>query len=91
MALNIRSLILYASAPVATNQSINFYKYATTEAVATVTAANYFNGAANKLKVGDQIDAVCAVGGALDRVNLQVTAIAAGVVTVAINTDASGA
>lgn len=94
MALNLRSLALGPSTPFGTaSKAISWYKYATADAAATVIAAGYFNGARDKLKVNDQIDAVCVADGVGDRVSVIVTAVPAapGDVTVAVNTDASGA
>lgn len=93
MALNIRSLALANSTPYGTaGKTVNWYNYGTADAVATVIAAGYFNGARDKLKVNDSIDAMCLADGVGDRVSLIVTAVpAAGNVTVAVNTDAGGA
>lgn len=93
MAYLARSLVLEASVPYASDTpALNWYKYATTDAVATVIAAGYFNNARDKLRVGDVIDAVCAIGGATDRIAMLVATVpVSGNVTVAINTDASGA
>jgi uncharacterized protein YqfB (UPF0267 family) len=92
MALNIRSLSLFNSVPVGTaGDNVNFYHYATTDVVATVTTAGYFDGAASKLKKGDVIEAVCTWSGTPDRVSLIVTAVTTTVVTFAVNTDAAGA
>lgn len=94
MALGIRSLCMAGSVPYTnTLGRTAWYRYATADAVATVTTAGYFNGAREKLAVGDTIDAVCVLGGTPDRVSVLVTAVPAapGDVTVAINTDASGA
>ncbi|GAA2871918.1 hypothetical protein GGQ99_000965 [Aminobacter niigataensis] len=88
-----RSLSLFNSVPFGTaGKSVDFMSYATGDAVATVIAAGYFNGARAKLKVNTIIDAVCLADGVGDRVSLIVTAVpASGNVTVAVNTDASGA
>ena len=93
-----RSLALYNSVPYGANtvgaasKTVDFFSYATADAVATVTTAGYFNGARAKLKVNSVIDALCVADGTADRVSLIVTAVpASGNVTVAINTDASGA
>ena len=93
MALAIRSLCMAGSVPYANALGRTaWYRYATGDAVATVIASGYFNGAREKLAVGDTIDAVCVLGGTPDRVSVLVTAVAAGSdVTVAVNTDASGA
>ncbi|RWN78073.1 MAG: hypothetical protein EOS02_09950 [Mesorhizobium sp.] len=93
MALNLRSLALANSTPYGTaGKTVNWYSYATADAVATVIAAGYFNDARAKLKVNDVIEALCVADGVGDRVSLIVTAApASGNVTVAVNTDASGA
>lgn len=94
MALNLRSLVLGPSTPYGTaSKSISWYKYATPDATATVLAPGYFNGARDKLKVNDQIDALCVADGVGDRISLSITAIPAapGDVTAVVNTDASGA
>lgn len=92
MAFKIRSLALAHSVPVSETTSWNRYTYATADAAATVLADGYFNEARAKLKVNDQIE-VCAVhGGTGDFLTLKVTAVpATGDVTVAVNTEASGA
>ncbi len=94
MALSPLSLSLYASVPIAgRTEPLNFYKYGTPDAPATVIAAGYFNALRTKpLRVGDVIDAVCSVNGTPDRISMLITAVPASAdITVAINTDASGA
>lgn len=93
MAYLARSLVLECSVPHTSDVApVNWYKYATADAVATVIAAGYFNNARDKLKVNDVIDALCVATGTADRVAVIVTAVpASGNVTVAVNTDASGA
>ncbi|MER2536046.1 MAG: hypothetical protein ABTQ31_12870 [Rhizobiaceae bacterium] len=93
MAFNAGSLALYNSCPYGTaGKTINFYGYATADDAATVLTAGYFNEARAKLKVNDSIDAMCVADGTGDRLGLKVTAVpASGNVTVAVNTDASGA
>lgn len=93
MALAIRSFCMSGSVPYANALGrIAHYRYATPDAVATVIAAGYFNGAREKLAVGDTIDATCVLGGTPDRVSVLVTAVPATAdVTVAVNTDATGA
>lgn len=93
MAFAIRSLTRTATVPVASGRNFNSYAYATDDAVATVIAAGYFNAARSTLKVNDQIDSVCVHNGTGDRVSVLVTAVPAdpGNITVAVNTDASGA
>lgn len=91
MAFNIRSLALYFSAPYDTNKQVNFYKYATKDAAATVTTAGYFNDARSKLKVNDVIECMAVAGGTGDHLVLRVTAApATGNVTVAADTAAAG-
>ena len=88
-----RSLCLYNSVPYgAAGKRVDFFSYATADAVATVTTAGYFNNARAKLQVNSVIDALCLADGVGDRISVTVTAVpATGNVTVAINTDASGA
>ncbi len=93
MAFKAQSLVLDTSVPHTSDVApVSFLKYATPDAVATVIAAGYFNNARAKLAVNDQIDAVCVATGVADRISMSVTAVpASGNITVAINTDASGA
>jgi hypothetical protein len=93
MALALRSLVLEHSVPHTTDVApVNWYKYATADAVATVIADGYFNNARDKLRVNDVIDAMCVANGVGDRVSLKVLTVpASGNVTTAVNTDASGA
>ena len=94
MAFNPRSLALYNSTPYGTaGKTINWYNYGTPDAVATVIAAGYFGtGATSKLKVNDVIDCLCVADGVADRVSLIVLTVpAAANITVAVNTDATGA
>lgn len=92
MAFNIRSLSLYASAPVDTNVAVNFYTYATADAAATVLAAGYFNDARSKLQVNDVIECMAVATGTGDRLKLTVTAApATGNVTVAVDPEAAAA
>ncbi|MCZ8545072.1 hypothetical protein OOJ09_12835 [Mesorhizobium qingshengii] len=88
-----RSLCLVNSVPYGTGgRAVDFFHYATADAVATVIAAGYFNNARDKLAINDVIEALCVADGTGDRVSLIVTAApATGNVTTAINTDASGA
>lgn len=92
MALNLRSLALYASTPYGTaSKSVNWYKYATADAGATVIAAGYFNGARDKLKVNDVVDCLVVADGVGDLVTVVMTAVpASGNVTVAVNGEAVG-
>lgn len=94
MALNKRSVVLANSVPYAADTPPCFiYDYATTDAVATVVAAGYFNGLRDdgKIKVNDYINCYCVMGGAGDKVELVFTAVpATGNVTVAVNGEASG-
>lgn len=89
-----RSLCLVNSVPYGTaGRAVDFFHYATGDAVATVTTAGYFNAARDKLSVNDVIEALCVADGVGDRVSVIVTAVPAapGNVTVAVNTDAAGA
>lgn len=86
MTFKIRSLALVASVPYDTNKSVNFYKYATTDAAATVTTAGYFNDARDKLKVNDVIEVMTAANSTGDRLVVRVTAApSSGNVTVAVD------
>lgn len=92
MSFNIRSLVLYASCPVDTNKAVNFYKYATPDAAATVLTAGYFNDARSKLKVNDAIEIVAVANGTGDQLRVTVTAApASGNVTVAVDPEAAAA
>lgn len=66
---------------------------ATTEAVAAVTTAGYFNFARERLNVNDVIIMQCVQAGTADMIIVKVTAVPAvgSNVTVSINTAASGA
>lgn len=92
MALNIRSLVLEASVPFANDTApINFYKYATPDAAATVVAAGYFNNARDKLRVNDVITVMAVATGVGDILQMIVTAVpASGNITVAVNGEAAG-
>lgn len=59
------------------------YMYASLDTAAAVETAGYFNSMAAQFTVGDQIDASLDLGGAPRLRNYMVTAIAAGVVTIA--------
>ncbi|TIL53777.1 hypothetical protein [Mesorhizobium sp.] len=94
MAFEPRSLSLVNSVPYGTaGNRVDFMHYATPDAVATVIAAGYFNASRTKLRVNTVIEAMCVADGVGDRVSLIVTAApqVTGNVTVAVNTDASGA
>lgn len=93
MAFEPKSLSLYNSVPFGSaGKRVDFMNYATPDAVATVIAAGYFNNARAKLQVNTVIDAMCLADAVGDRVSLIVTAVpASGNVTVAVNTDATGA
>lgn len=94
MAFEPRSLTLVNSVPYGTaGGRVDFMHHATVDAAATVLAAGYFNGARAKLRVNTVIESLCAADGVGDRLSLIVTAVpvAPGNVTVAVNTDASGA
>jgi hypothetical protein len=87
-----RQLVRIISIPVDTAGNFNSrWAYTTPDSVATVTAANYFLPAQDVLKVGDVIDIVCGFGGSPDRIAVLVTVSNTTTLTIAINTDASGA
>ncbi|CDX54570.1 hypothetical protein MPL1032_190155 [Mesorhizobium plurifarium] len=88
-----RSLCLVNSVPYGTaGAKVNFFHYATGDAAATVLTDGYFNAARDKLQVNDVIEAMTVAGGTGDKLSIKVTASpASGNVTVAVNTDASGA
>lgn len=94
MALNIRSVVLAHSIPYAADTPpCNVFEYATTDAVATVVAAGYFNGLRDvgKIRVNDYINCYCVMGGTGDKVELVFTAVpSTGSVTVAVNGEAAG-
>ncbi|MBS9720040.1 hypothetical protein JYU29_04975 [Tianweitania sp. BSSL-BM11] len=93
MAFGKTSLNLYGSSPYGTaGKNINFHTYATPDAPATVLAAGYFNGAREKLKPNDVIDAMTNADGTGDRLHLRVVLVpvGAGDVTVAVDAPASG-
>jgi hypothetical protein len=93
MAFEPRSLCLVNSVPYGTaGARVDFFHYATGDAVATVIADGYFNASRTKLKVNDVIEAMCVAGGVGDRVSLKVLAApqVSGNVTTAVNNDASG-
>lgn len=93
MAFEPRSLCLVNSTPYGTaGKRVDWMHYATPDAVATVIAAGYFNNARAKLQVNTVIECLCVADGVGDRVSVIATAVpASGNVTVAVNTDASGA
>ncbi len=57
MALLLKAMVAFCDQRSRLQQAANHYVYSTADAAATVTAANYFNGAAspNNLKKGDRI------------------------------------
>lgn len=65
MAFILKSLIRYATSPRGTGATdkTDFYVYSTTDALATVQTAGYFNSAREALKPGDLITASVAIGG----------------------------
>ncbi|MER9622676.1 hypothetical protein NKI98_14755 [Mesorhizobium sp. M0222] len=94
MAFEPRSLSLVNSVPYGTaGNRVDFFHHATPDAVATVIAAGYFNASRTKLRVNSVIESLCVADGVGDRISMIVTAApqVTGNVTVAINTDASGA
>lgn len=80
MALNLRSLVLFASAPyglaVAAADKVNFYTYGTPDALATVLTAGYFNDARNKpVRAGDIVFAVTDMGTAPNLTIIKFTSV----------------
>lgn len=93
MAFNKRNLALFASVPTGVaNKTVNFYKYASTDALATILAAGYFNDVRDKLKVNDVVDVVASADSTGDLVSVKVTAApTSGDVTVAADIPGEGA
>lgn len=94
MSFVLRSLALFASAPYGTSGAkVNFYTYASADALATVMTAGYFNDARNKLLAGDVIFAVVGMGGTVELVTLTALSVpSSGDVTVTTDaTDEGGA
>lgn len=95
MALNKRAFVQAHSIPYAVDTPpLTISAYATTDAVATVIAAGYFNGLRDDgtIRVNDVVECNCVMGGVADYVRLIFTAVpATGNVTTAVNTGASGA
>lgn len=88
MAHNARSLSRMASSAYGDNKSCSAFFYATEDAAAAVLTAGYFNDSRPQLTVGDQIFASVGLGGTLNALHLQVTAVpAAGNITVADRDD----
>jgi hypothetical protein len=78
MAFALKSLIRHASSPYGTAPAqVNFYAYATADALATVLAAGYFNAARDPLKVGDVIQVIAVLGGTPDFATLKVLTVPA--------------
>lgn len=89
-----KSIALVASVPTETaSKVVRWWVHATTAAAATVLTANYFDG--NPLRVNDVIDVMAVADGVGDRLSVKVLAVTDTVnftgITVAVNTDASGA
>lgn len=72
------------------NAVVSSFMYATTDTAAVVETAGYFNPMAAEFVPGDQIDASMAIGAGVVRKSYVVTAIAAGVVTIALQTTTAG-
>ncbi|YBV97531.1 hypothetical protein M1D80_11820 [Phyllobacteriaceae bacterium JZ32] len=72
MAFKIRSLIRMTTVPIEPGRRVNFYRYASNDAAATVIAAGYFNEARAELTKGDIIEAVVAHSTTPDHLLLQV-------------------
>lgn len=85
MALNIKALSRFATSDRGSRNQANSYVYSTPDAAATVSAAGYFDGAAAKcnLKKGDRFYCSVAVDGTPARLDLIVTNVVSGAVTVA--------
>jgi hypothetical protein len=79
----LRAVIRGPARPAVGQRGISKWMYVTDDAHATVTGAGYFNGAADRLTVGDQIDASTGMSGTPAGRHYIVTANAGGVVTVA--------
>ena len=71
------------AAAAAPSNTPRLVSYATADALATVTAAGYFNGAADQLMPGDVLLIQHSVGGTRGVALRTVQSIAAGVVTIA--------
>lgn len=84
MALNIKALSRTGTSDRGSRNQANHYVYSTPDAAATLNAAGYFNDGATKfnLKKGDRIFCSVAVDGTPAMLDLIVTNVAAGVVTV---------
>ncbi|MDE0880336.1 hypothetical protein [Aurantimonas coralicida] len=84
MALNVKAMSRYATSDRGSRNQANHYAYSTPDAAATLNAAGYFNDAATRfnLKKGDRIFCSVAVDGTPAMLDLIVTNVASGVVTV---------
>ena len=82
---NIGTGPAYPGATTAPVNNQNIWSYMTPDATATVTAANYFNGAAGLLNKGDIIHSVALTGGTPALTTYVVTANTGTVVTVAVS------
>lgn len=80
MAFDLDGLVSSSPGPGRNNQ----WMFVTNDADTVVEAANYFNTAADRLVVGDQIFASIDVDGTPEMKNYIVSAISAGVVTVVL-------
>ncbi|RIY03261.1 hypothetical protein D3218_00350 [Aureimonas flava] len=85
MALNLKAMSRFATSDRGSTKQANWYVYSTPDAAATVSAAGYWNGAAvpQNLKKGDRIACSVNVDATPAMLNLIVTDVANGVVTVA--------
>ncbi len=88
MALNKRSLIRVASIPYqsgGTTKKQNRYAYATTDALSSVVANNYFADIRDTLQVGDVIEVTAGLGATTETELIRMTAVpATGNVTSAV-------
>lgn len=77
-------------APASAGPSLASWELRTSDAPATVEAANYFNAASADLPVGSVIQAVMGIGGTVELKDFVVSANAAGVVTIKLQKTAAG-
>jgi hypothetical protein len=89
MALNLRSLALFASSAYGTAPTkVNYYTYATADAAATVLASGYFNDARAKLRANDVINVMSVADGTGDFLVVRVASVpAAGAGDVTVGSD----
>lgn len=76
MALNLRSLTRVATSPYGTAPAkVNFYAYASADAMATILAPGYFNNARDILKANDIIQVVALATGAGDHAQVKMASV----------------